>query len=1598
MKLLRFFTLVIFTLLTSPNYAQETCISNSRNPWEWPGHNNWFFATNVFSGNVYNFTTGVFTPMGNASKPLQAYEGVSAASDDQGNLIFLTNGRDVIDKNGNKTYAGLLEGNESGGTLNRGSAAQGCITVRHPLSPSDYYIFTTDDALSGTLGFNYAVMDENGALKQGITRLGGIRTTEGLSATFHENGVDIWIACQASGTNDVYTWLLKCDGIDLATSPVISGGFANCSGNEERGGVSFNWDGTQFVSAHPSGWPDNSIYVADFNKKNGKMTIESKSSPTNAFPYDVTFSPDNSRVIYSDNVGSVYTLDITSGVDATVEASATLIAGGGTGHSAIEIGADGNLYRSSLGGNNLVRFSGNLNSGAVLTSATNLVGNTSRGLPTIYIPPAEEPDIVEVGPFCDTASAVDLHTYWVCSGYSAEDTLYQRHKYSGKGITDDKIGTFNPQIAGIGKHEIIFEYCDVNDTIWIDVYFCPSCKSELKDNSPRFCVGNDYLLDSLVEVSSQPGIWTIDSFPSSPAADGLIINGLTDTVFDVTNLSSRFGVYKVLMTVTDAGQTCYDSIYITVDSLPIPDLGIDSTICIGDAAIDFDAGVWDAYAWTPNGDITQSISTNTPSEYTLEVTNSNGCKGTDAVDLFHDTLPIPNLGLDTAICAGDPKVVFDAGVWSAYFWIQNGETSPTISYNVAGYFGVEVTNGNGCKGTDSINLIVNIRPTVDLGLDQEICENDPYVTFDAQNIGSTYSWFGATETTQTIQRDSAGIYAVEITDNNGCSDSDTVVLKVNLLPVVDLGNDTAICIGDSSVLFDAKNTVAGMSYLWNTGATTQNISTVIDTEYWVEITDNNGCSDSDTVVLKVNLLPIVDLGDDISICELADSIVLDATNTSATYLWSTAETIQTISVHTDSDFDVIVTDTNGCVNQDVMHLTVHAMPMVSIPDEVICFGDAAVTFDVNASYNTYLWNSGENTKSIDKDLAGEYSVIFTDANNCIGYDTVLLVVNPLPKPDLGLDITMCSKALNTVFDAGVYNSYSWSSGEASQTISKNTEGTYTLEVTDAKGCKGLDTVDLIVILEPSPSVLSTLTKCPNSSISMDISLFNNGNSPFTYVWHDGSTGSVYSTTAEESVWVDVKDKYGCVGRDQDSIIDDMNLTINIVASPDIHLCEGDSALLATPFKTSGGYNFNWSNAGSGTTETIFVTKAGTYDLHVDNGLGCKGDSSIEIFVHPNPILTPVSVPICDGENAVIGENLGSSYTYNWSTGAITPEISVSTGETYNVEVTSDRGCMSNIDILVTVNSNPVPDLGSNRNECAGKEITVLDANAQIGQTYLWSTGATTSTITPTSDGIYNLTAKTVDGCIGTDDVTVTFIPIPEVNLGRDTVLCEGESYTINAGNTGLDILWSTGVKTQTVTVNQTGTYAVTVRESGCSGTDSIDVSVLALPTSAIDQSLGNQPYCFNELDRPIMISAGTSSGYNYLWGTGETTTDIEVTNAGTFIVKISVGKCSIVDKIELTDYCPSFLEVPNSFTPNGDGLNDTFNAKGHNIYDYKMLIFNRWGILIYESSSMYNDWDGKYKSRAVQIDTYVYKIYYSIEHPDGNLRRKEKVGIVNVIR
>ena len=1550
MKHLKLIVAFIAILSFFPSIAQfefQTCKVDSadhKKPWKWPGHNNWFIgkfsgASNV-TGKMVDFQAG-FTKSTTGQAAINlgtpAYEGVTTMSNDLGELVVFSNGRWAWDRNSNRVSTDLKEGNE-GGTSIVGSASQGIIGVRHPLTPKKFYILTTGDVIGGANPpLSYNLFDENGVQITGATSL-GVNAAEGIAATFHENKLDIWVTVLGYSSTTLYSFLLTCDG--FVDPPVETNLGYSQTGDAGRGGIAFSHDSQNFAAAFPNAYPnaDRQLVLYDFNNLTGTFSNRTNLGPTSEVigPYDVMFSKDNSEVfITGGNAGGVHSINLSTGAHTKETGFSELNL-----HHSCEIGGDGNYYFNGKDG--LWRWSG---SGS-FTKVDNL---DAQGLPTMYIPPAEEPEIQDPGYFCDTVSIIlpDLHTNWTCNGLSAEDTIggkpisEQRHRYfildsldetqenlRSSTIIDEKTGVFNPKEAGPGLHKVVFKFCNVNDTIEILVQFCPACRAETKDLAPKFCAGNDYLLDTLVTDASQQGIWSIDSFPSSSGTNSLIQEGISDTLFDAKDLSSKWGVYKLLFSVTDVGETCYDSIYITVDSIPNPILKGD-TICDGDGPLTFDPGTFHTYKWEPDDETSPTITKNTTATISVEVKTSEGCVSSDTVEFLVHQLPEPFIENET-ICDGDTLIIFDAGNYASYNWSTG-------------------------------------------------------------------------DTTQTIQPDSSADYNIEVTDTNGCKKDTSFNYIIHPKPVVNLGTDSAICADDSAVIFDAGN--PGTIYNWSNGEKTQKITTKITDEYTVIIVDANTCSDTDTVVLTVHAMPIVDLGSDSSICEIEDSVVFDAGNSTARYLWSNADTTQYIKTKIQDEYSVVVTDTNGCIGYDTVSLKVSPMPAVNIANQEICIGDSAVTFDVGAVYKTYQWNNNalDTNKTLTTDSARQHTVVFTDTNGCVGNDTAILSVHPLPTPDLGKNDTICADSTVT-FDAGNYAKYIWSpGGNTSQTILADTSGYYTVEVTDTNTCKQKDTVQLLVIESPKLDILKDETKCPNADHTFDIKPFDNGNGPYTYLWKSGSTGSTYTTSDTATVWVIVTDKYGCSGIDAGSVIDNADLEVIITPSPSVDLCFGDSAELVPNFKASNGYSFKWKwpNNDSTTAEKITVKESGTYNLDVelDDGGGCRGDSSIEIFVHPLPVPFIKGDTICQGETAVTFD-AGVYDKYIWSPGGETSrKITPISSGNYTVEVTDAKGCKEDTTFNYKINLNPVPKL-LNDTVCAGDTLTLKDLSGQKNASQIWSNGDKTTSTKLTTSGTYTLTVTSSDNCQGKATSEIYFIPIPTIDLGPDINLCTGESAIIDAKNPGLDVSWNTGQTTQTLKVNQSGNYIATASDKGCSINDAIIVTVAPYPSSRLDQLLAVDPICFEEDETIITLDAGKNTAYSYLWSTEDTTSSIAVNKEGTYLVQISVGNCSITDDITLKAYCPSTIFIPNAFTPDQDFINDYFNAKGHNIEDYQMFIYDRWGELIFHSTSLDDHWDGTYMNRECQIDVYVWKILYSVESLDNSDSRikKQRTGRVTLLR
>ena len=447
--------------------------------YEWAGNRNWFVAAPSTSwdsyGYIYNSLTGVSTKVGGRDeKRTSAYEGTTAASDDEGNILFYSNGRQVFNAESEAViYDGLLAGNE--GFQIHSSAAQGVITVRHPLDPDNYHVFTVDDAIYPVYGCNHFVLNKDGSLKNGPTRLGSYNTFEGIAVTKHSNGVDIWVMVM-SIQGEFNAYLVTSNGVNLEKSNLAQAKAYSIYGDRLRGSLAFSWDGSKMAITHPASYPtaERGLMLYDFNNSTGELSNKMEIAPNNQVlaGYDLIFSPDNKRIFVSSIAFNLSYVDISSGVESQI-ISSFIRTSLPTSLSNLEIGADGKLYYGSTAG--LQRIDVDVNT-QTPTSSVSVTGDYHRSISNIYLQPSEKVQIKSLlDTVCNEWREYDLNVIWECSGKSAENHSLisdTANGYFGAGITNRERGLFNPDGLSDGIYEVVFKMGNISDTLSITVETC----------------------------------------------------------------------------------------------------------------------------------------------------------------------------------------------------------------------------------------------------------------------------------------------------------------------------------------------------------------------------------------------------------------------------------------------------------------------------------------------------------------------------------------------------------------------------------------------------------------------------------------------------------------------------------------------------------------------------------------------------------------------------------------------------------------------------------------------------------------------------------------------------------------------------------------------------------------------------------------------------------------------------------------------------------------------------------------------------------------------------------------------------------------------
>lgn len=963
------------------------------------------------------------------------------------------------------------------------------------------------------------------------------------------------------------------------------------------------------------------------------------------------------------------------------------------------------------------------------------------------------------------------------------------------------------------------------------------------------------------------------------------------------------------VTVTNNGCTNTDYAIITVIPLPIVTAGTDQTVCNGNPAT-LTASGGGSYIWN-TGATTASISVNPiiNTTYTVTVTNS-GCTASDDVAVIANSLPPANAGADQTICNGD-AITLTATGGVTYLW-NTTETTSSISVNPNSTTIYTVTaTSNGCTATDDVVITVNTIPTANAGPDVTICEGTS--TTLTANGGGTYSWnTGSTSASISVSPIVQTLYTVTVTVG-GCTDSDDVLVKVSSVPNASISSSLAqICQGQSTILTAS----GGTNYLWSTGEITSviTVTPAASTTYTVTVSIS-GCTDTENITINVDPA-ITATSSPTTICA-GDPCVLTCSGGS-TYLWSTGEAVQTITVTPTITTTYSVTASNNtCTATTIATVFVTPLPLIDAGnDQTICPG-ATATLTASGG-GSYLWNTGASTSSfvVSPLVATTYTLTIT-ASGCSATDQTVVNVSATLVADVGPDIAICNgSSINITATGGA--AYLWNNGATTSTINVNPIITSTYSVTvGSAGCSATDEIIVTVNNVPVVNAGADQTICAGSTST--IGATGGG----TYLWSSGgeTTSSISVSPAITTTYSLTVTANGC--SDTDEVIINVNPLPIVLLNNDTTICSGTNITLTA----SGGSSYLWSSGSTGDSVSVSPNTTSTYSVTVTDA-GCSVSDNVIITVNSPPVVNAgFPMTICSGSSATFTAFGGTNYV--WSSGENTASITVNPpiSTTYSVIVLGANGCSASDDVALTVDLTPIANAGLDQSICNGFSTTL---SGMGGTNYSWSTGELTQSISanPVISTTYTLTVTT-NSCMATDEVIINVSNSLIANAGADQFICTGTSANLS-GSGGASYLWSSGDTSSSITIFPiaTSTYTLTVSSGLCSATDDIIVSIITPPTP---DAGANQFICIGQ-SANLLASGGTS----YIWSTTDNTASITVSPllTTTYTVTATLNGCNAIDSVSVTVYpIPLINAGPDQTTCTGVTATLTSTGTGSYLWD-----------------------------------------------------------------
>ncbi len=563
------------------------------------------------------------------------------------------------------------------------------------------------------------------------------------------------------------------------------------------------------------------------------------------------------------------------------------------------------------------------------------------------------------------------------------------------------------------------------------------------------CAGSSFTLSD--QSTNNPTSW-LWYFPGALTP--------TTTVQNPSVTYTASGVYTVtLISANSSGTSTPVSQTITIN--PNPAVSVtNATVCSGNSASLIATGAT-TYSWN-TGVTTASVSVTplTTTVYTV-VGTTNGCTNTKTLSVTVKNTPTVAIASST-ICSGNFASLIATGA-TTYIW-NTGATTASLSVNptVTSVYTVTGTT-NGCSNTKTLSVTVKTTPTVS-ATNTVICSGN-FANLVATGA-TTYSWStGALSSSISVNPATTTVYTVTGT-TLGCIDTKTVNVLVNPKPVISALSPT-ICVGTTTNIIVS----GGLTYSWNTGATTSSITVTptLNTTYTLVATNSVGCSNTKTISVIVNPLPNISVNSTTICAGSTATLVASGANS---YLWNTGASVSTITVNptTTTNYTVTGTSALGCVKSKIVNVVVANAPAISVNSSTICAGSSATL--VASGVTSYTWSSGLNTSSVTVNPTS--TTVYTvsgSLNGCtsVATKTTIVTVNPLPSVTLGsITNQLCVNSNSIILSGspagGTYSGTGVVGASFSPALSG--AGTFTLSYlyTNSNGCSARATQTVNVSL------------------------------------------------------------------------------------------------------------------------------------------------------------------------------------------------------------------------------------------------------------------------------------------------------------------------------------------------------------------------------------------------------------------------------------------------------------------------------------------------------------------------------------------------------